>query len=352
MTQGSPIKAALRRSMDGMLDRFGYRIVRREQAGARHDDLSFDSTHALPAGAADALRSDHPRLVELRAAYAALDCPAAGPTYFWNQDRVAKQVNLQWFRGDNAYVWQNRQLGTEVRLKRYLALQDMRAQDHLGLLNVLEEDGLFGCWTEQYGDQSPVSRDLLDSISEINFLDTQMGLARIRDLRVLDIGAGYGRLAYRMSKALKNLRRYDCIDAVPESTYLSDYYLKFRQVSPPASVIPLHQWQTGFSPNGYDIALNIHSFSECTYAAISWWLERVRALNIPWLLIVPNHPEDLLSTEPDFSFRDFMPLVQGAGYELLHKAPVYRNDEIRDLVGVRDHYFLFRRPDLPAPSLA
>ncbi len=112
----------------------------------------------------------------------------------------------------------------------YLALLDVESRDKLGLLGQLDEDGLFGAWTFEFGDRPPVSRDLLDSVNEINYLDTQMGLSSIENLRVLDIGAGYGRLAHRMSPALPGLAAYDCIDGVAISTFLCDYYRGFRQM--------------------------------------------------------------------------------------------------------------------------
>jgi hypothetical protein len=46
------------------------------------------------------------------------------------------------------------------------------------------------------------------------------------------------RLAYRMSEALPNLAGYDCIDAVPVSTFLCEYYLGFRGVPDTVRVVP------------------------------------------------------------------------------------------------------------------
>jgi hypothetical protein len=250
---------------------------------------------------------------------------------------------MPWFRGDNDYVWQYRQTGPGGRLKRYLALREIEASDPCGLIARLGEDGLFGCWVERYGNLPPVSRDLLDSVAEINFLEKHVGLSSLPALRVLDIGAGYGRLAHRMAQAFPNLTRYDCVDAIPESTFLCEYYLKFRGVTPRARAVPLPQIREALPVGGYDVAVNIHSFTECSYAAIEWWLKLVKDLGVPWLLILPNHPDELRSTEADHSHRDFMPLVQASGYRLEVKAPVYPRREVQDLIGVRDHFFLFRR---------
>lgn len=335
-------RSTLRRWVDNVLWRAGYNLQRLRPEERRRYETSYDTSVPLPPDALNYLRGDNPRLLELQQAYASLGWPVCVDSYFWNANRVKSNVALPWFRGDNAYVWQYRQMGADLRLKRYIAMREVDALDPRGLVGSLDEDGLFGCWTETYGER-PISRDLLDSVAEINFLDRHMGLFGQRQLRVLDIGAGYGRLAYRMSKALPNLVRYDCIDAVPESTFLSEYYLRFRGVTPPARAVPLHQIDSGLSPDGYDLVLNVHSFPECTYAAIAWWMERIKALNIPWFLLVPNDEEKMLSAEPDGSLRDFSPLIREAGYELVVKEPVYPNPEARRLIGVLDHYFLFRR---------
>ncbi|MGH8506700.1 MAG: putative sugar O-methyltransferase [Stenotrophobium sp.] len=332
------VKNRLRRS----LAEAGWIVNRVGPEDRRYYFTSFDDTVALPAGAADALRVDHPDLVRLRETYAGLNLPVSLHS-MWRAQKVSKELDLQRFRGDNVYVWQYRQMRTGAAdLRQYLALNYVQSCDALGLLSKLEEDGLFGCWLFRYGNRKPISRDLLDSVNEINFLDKSIGLAKQTGLRVLDIGAGYGRLAYRMSEALPNLAAYDCVDAVPESTYLCDYYLRFRKVDDKARAIPLDRVQQDLG-SSYHVAVNIHSFSECRLESIRWWLQRVAEREIPWLLVIPNDPEVMLSSEVGGERLDFFPEFAAAGYELAHKAPVYDNDELRELIGVLDHYFLFRR---------
>ena len=82
----------------------------------------------------------------------------------------------------------------------------------------LVEDDYFGNITFDI-DGKLVSRDLLDSLVEIYFLDRHLGLASAAPgLTVLDIGAGYGRLAHRILSALPSATRYLCSDAIAEST--------------------------------------------------------------------------------------------------------------------------------------
>lgn len=330
----------LRLGVKRAFSRFGISIGRINPEERRYLASPYDNRLPLPPGAVDVLRDDNPRLIELRQAYADLDFPVCTHSV-WRPKKLSGDLELAWFRGDNAYVWQHRQMRSNIRLRQYLALRDIETRDQLGLLERLEEDGLFGCWTFQYGRRPPISRDLLESINEINFLHRQLGIANRKNLSVLDIGAGYGRLAHRMCQALPNLVRYDCVDAVPESTFLCEYYLDFRGVNERAQAVPLHLLQRLAPPGAYDLAVNIHSFSECTLAAVRWWLQRLVKLKVPYLLVVPNAPEELLTVEPDGRRLDFAPDVEAVGYHLIHKAPVYADDELRELIGIRDHFFLF-----------
>lgn len=320
--------------------RAGLMVSRMDDDARRYVQVSHNDAVPLPAGAEETLRADNPALLELEAAYDALDIPATSHTQ-WRSSFLKRNLSLAWFRGDNAYVWQFRQLRTAANARVYLQLLDVELRDRLGLLTKLKEDGLFGAFTFSYGDRPPVSRDLIDSANEINYLETHTGLSGIDGLRVLDIGAGYGRLAHRMSAALPNLAAYDCIDGVATSTFLCDYYLKFREVPESVRVVRLDEHET--LGDRYDLCVNIHSFAECSIDAIQWWLDRIAEREITWLLIIPNSPPELLSTEADGSHVNFMPNVLAAGYELADSRWFHESDELRELIDVQDKFYLFRR---------
>ena len=93
----------------------------------------------------------------------------------------------------------------------------------------------------------------------------------------------------------------------------------------------------------YDVAVNVHSFSECSHEAIVWWLDRIAEREIPWLLIVPNTPDELRSTELDGSMKPFRQDVLDRGYELVDDRPIHQNDELRELIDLHDRFYLFRR---------
>jgi SAM-dependent methyltransferase len=334
------VRSWVRRQAKAAAARSGYLVTKLDDEARRYARVSHNDEVALPEGAEATLRGDNPELVDLERAYDALDVAASVHTQ-WRSGWLGRNLSLAWFRGDNAYVWQFRQLRSSAEMRMYLTMLDVESRDRLGLFKKLDEDGLFGAFTFTFGNRPPVSRDLLDSINEINYLDAQMGLSSVEGLRVLDIGAGYGRLAHRMSSSLTNLAAYDCIDGVATSTFLCDYYLGFRKAPESVRVVRLDQWET--LADEYDVAVNVHSFSECSLDAIRWWLERIAERNVEWLLIVPNTPGRLLSTEIDGSMLDFEPEVRNAGYELVDTRPIHESDELRKLIDLHDTFHLFRR---------
>ena len=87
--------------------------------------------------------------------------------------------------------------------------------------------------------------------------------------------------------------RWLCTDAIATSTFLSEYYLGFRGVAggtgSPPRVVPLHELESTIAPGEVDIAVNIHSFSECSPAAIEAWLAFLaRPTASAHLMVVPN----------------------------------------------------------------
>lgn len=292
-----------------------------------------------------------PRLLELRRSYAKVRLPVATHSVWGGGKSSGASTTIGWggldlrtFRGHNAYVWDyaasNIQAG---RLRYHLYADSLLTRDPAGLLARLEEDGAFGCFTYDHPTVGKVSRDLLDSVLELNFLQRHLGLLERTDLRVLDVGAGYGRMAYRTLKAHPGIASYTCVDAVPESTFLCEFYLRHRGLADRVEVIPLHELEDRLEGRSFDVAFNIHSFSECTYVAIEWWLRRLCALGVRHLLIVPNDPTRFLSTEADRSNRDYSGLIRDLGFRQIACEPVFAEPAVQDIMGVRDQLFLFER---------
>lgn len=306
---------------------------------------SYDATLPLPPGAETKLSDDNPRLRDLRERYAAFDSALCVHS-FWADEYRSRDLELRYFRGDNAFVWQYRNMREQTALRYSLYLRHLASIDRRSCLETLEEDGAFGCWAFEFPGFPPVSRDLLDSINEMYFIDRAWGLFDRREFSVLDIGAGYGRLAQRMSAAVPGLSRYYCTDGVPESTFLSEYYLSFRGVDQ-AEVVPADDLDR--LPAGeIDLALNIHSFSEMSRETIAAWLDLLVRLRVPRLLVVPNDPDAFLSYETDHTRLEFGSILESHGYKLRVREPVIPSRHLRQLIGMWDNFYFFERPDLTA----
>jgi hypothetical protein len=290
----------------------------------------------LPQGAADYLRFDNPRLLELQSRYEAFDRAVTTPAV-WNPEYLTAS-NLLYFRSDNPYVFQLR--GRNMNEMAYtLTYYAARRADRLCLLDTLEEDGQFGACTFRVDDRL-VSRDLLDSVAELNFLDRHLDLRTLDDPSILDIGAGYGRLAHRAVNGLANLRYY-CTDAIATSTFISEYYLSYRGVSDRAHVIPLDEIAATLARSKPRIAVNIHSFSECRLDAIGWWIGLLRSNEVPYLMIVPNNVAADNVTMLTNAGDDFTKVITSKGYRLLASEPKYRDPLVQEYGINPIRHFLF-----------
>ncbi len=325
-----------------LLAKLGWRLVRISDEEMLYRVGGFDRSIPLPQHAEIYLNHHNPRLHELRERYAKTQLPMTVHT-LWNEKYLRTDLDLRYFRGDNAYVWQFRNIGEHARLKYYLFAEYVAARDARGLLHHLGEDGQFGCWTFRYEGWPVVSRDLLDSINEIYFLDRHWSLFDRPDSSVLDIGAGYGRLAYRMLRCVPALKSYYCVDAVPESTFLCEFYLGYRNCLDRAVVVPLDELTPTLGKARIDLAVNVHSFSEMSYAVVEGWLRLLKELRVNHLFIVSDDEQQLLSVEADKSRRDCLPLLEATGFRLKASEPVFSDASVRDLVGVRDYFLLFER---------
>lgn len=323
------IKGKLREAAASLIRNHGYEIV-----DAR---LLYDWQRAMgqqPAATSSNITDDerkylhpsNPVLANLKKRYENCD-PGVTSPLVWTEAHVSAADMLR-FRGENAYVWQLRGLSMNP-LAYTLATYYAKTIDNLRLLDTLFEDDAFGVFTIQV-DGRTVSRDLLDSIFEIYFLERHLGLSSRQNLRILDIGAGYGRLAHRMTAAFSGIEAYLCADAFPTSTFLSEYYLNYRSVGDRAKVVPLDQIDAALEDKQVDLAINIHSFSECRPAAIEWWISRLVTAKVQHLMIVPNsgdaHDGSRLKTNDGV---DFEPIVRKHGYRPVAVEPKFRDPVVQ-----------------------
>jgi hypothetical protein len=294
----------------------------------------------LPPDAHGYLVESNPRLIQLRDQYAALaiDCVQHSQ---WNPQYVSGDIPLQAFRGDCAFVWQLRDLNLPVSY--VLTYQYLLASGQSDLLRLLTEDELFGIYAIP-SSSGWITRDRLDSTTELWFLERHLTLSARTTFHVLDIGAGYGRFAYRALQAYDAVN-VSCLDAIARSTFLCEYYLSFRDQQQRSRAVPLVDVESDSHVKDADMAVNIHSFSECPVAAIRWWLKFLKCRKIQYLMVVPNPDQHkgqrLLSMEPNRSRCDFLRDIEDAGYRRVVVEPKYQDPAVQNFGITPSYYFLF-----------
>ena len=143
---------------------------------------------------------------------------------FW--DNHSRTIDVDAFRGRDQYLSAPEDFPYEA-LTWWL-------KEHHAFLPSLSEDGSFGAVTKDVGGET-MSRDLLDSMLEIKFLE-DCGID-LDTSRVLDIGAGYGRLANRLMTAFPGIF-VACADPITMSRFVCRRYLTSRGF--PSTVPVLH----------------------------------------------------------------------------------------------------------------
>jgi hypothetical protein len=278
-----------------------------------------------PAEAAEYLRSDNPRLRELQDAYRRADERVTRPAE-WTEGKFTDE-DLIYFRGQNPFVNQADSLNYSPMGYglSYYALKCSSAGD---LLQQLDEDGMFGAFTFEI-DHRQISRDLLDSAREIDFIRSHVGLDA-PETSILDIGAGYGRLVYRLKQVTGPNVTAFATDAYAPSTFLCEFYLRSRGV-PNAAVVPLNEVDEFLASHRISLATNIHSFSECTMDAIEWWVSRLARHGVRHLMIIPNMrgPEALAGACNTNAGENMEPLLGRYGYRLSVREPRYADPVVQ-----------------------
>lgn len=252
----------------------------------------------------------------------------------WNQQHINK-VKLNQFRGDNIYVWQTRQF---AEINYFISYLYSLKRDQLGLLNVFKETGEFGAQTFEFNGNK-ISRDLIDSNIEINYLNEILGLSTKSNLQVLDIGAGYGRFAKRIIEAFPSAKVF-CVDAIPLSTCISKIYLDREIHQGSAMVCELGEIST-IPKDVINLAVNIHSFSEMSLESVKFWLNLIVEKGIEYIFIVPNSPKLTLNNGTDFSH-----LFQDAGFGIIDQRSKYEDEEFAKFGIYPSTYYILKQEKL------
>jgi len=293
--------------------------------------LSARTEAGLPHGVFEYLTRSNPKLIDLERRYAN---KSLFTDTFWKSWR--QRVDLKNFRGEGHYLTQRRGHNPEGQYLATTVYTEL--VDDWGLLQSLKEDGLFGCHTYRLLDDFLVSRDLLDSILEITSLRSTLGFGRRDELGILDIGAGYGRFAHRFLQTFQRAAITN-VDGVAESTFLCDFYTRFRGLGEQSTTVPADELQR-LEKVRFDLAVNIHSWSECSRDTVRFWLRRLRDLRVPRLFVVP-HDENFTTTEPGWRRDTFLPEITAVGYALARKVHKFDRSACLQPNGLDPSWYFF-----------
>jgi FkbM family methyltransferase len=252
------------------------------------------------------------------------------------EERGGQPVELPWFRGESLRALDRPQHPRATAIALLLYLRHLERRGGGELIARLGEDGAFGAWSAEIPGRGRVSRELLDSAAALLFLERTLGVLSKPGLRVLDVGAGYGRLAHRMAVAHPSLGDYCCVGAIPESTFVCEYYLAFRGVMPPARVLALDQLET-LEPGSFDLAVDLDGLSVGRLQPISWWAQQLARLRVPHLLAVADQAGGWSTG----GTRDAPAALAAAGYRQAALEPVIDDPALRELLQAHDRHLLF-----------
>lgn len=306
------VKRTLLLSVDGVRA-----MVRRQLLGdVKSPKVTQElSELSLPAIAGDHdtyLRSDNPKLLELYQRYGANTPFEEIVSPRWHD--VGTHADLRNFRSHGDFLWTR-----ELQLRYRMTARYVRRMDRLNLLRLLGEDEAFGEPAIQVGGIR-LSRDKLDSVLEIYYLIDRLGLSVHDRFSVLDIGAGYGRLAHRLTSVFKRCQVY-CVDAIPLSTFLSEFYLRYRKAEN-AHVVAFDELDS--LPRGQiDFAVSVHSFPEQTRRSVEFWLDFLDRLDVKRLAIVDHNGQWLTMEPPDNRRSRYFPVLGERGWVMVDCRPKY-----------------------------
>ena len=161
--------------------------------------------------------------------------------------------------------------------------------------------------------RGPVTRMWVDGNVEIGFLARTLPMW-LRGLTVLDVGAGYGRLAVMLSPLVQS---YVCVDPVPVSVKVCREYT--QRYAPAVRVLDVAQLIAEIPAQRPTLAINIHSWNECSPEQISLWLDALEEMSVLYLFTVSHGPDTDFYPTWQEGASGFKPLLQ-ARYDVVAEA--------------------------------
>lgn len=234
------------------------------------------------------------------------------PVWVMDNNDIFNSFNIN-FRGENSFVWQERLGDNKDIYEKYF--NKIKLIDEDNLFEKTLENGNYGCIFYRINNIN-ISRDLLDSITEIYFLKSFFN--NLNKLRILEIGGGYGRLCKRFLDCFPNSNYY-ITDAIPYSSYISKLYLENNK----DKVINLFDLEEKIKKSEIDIAINIHCFAECNIDDIEWWIKFIFSKKIKYIFYVPNNPKTTSEYMPTNDGKSILEIFNKYNYNVVYHKNIY-----------------------------
>jgi putative sugar O-methyltransferase len=186
---------------------------------------------------------------------------------------IPRHTRVDWSDADGI-IWPDEEPNTRWRLRAYafycgLLWQYAVRHDRLGAMRALEPS--LGRPMPIYFGGRLISQDIAMASLDLNRMADEMPL--MAKTRVLEIGAGYGRLAYLLRSLVPNVQ-YSIVDISPALAISQGYLTSiFGEASGMRFLLP-HQLDE-IPDNYFDLALNVSSFDEMPPAVSIGYLKTI-----------------------------------------------------------------------------
>ncbi len=187
----------------------------------------------------------------------------------WDTWQHTVRAGLPWFARSPYYVDQDNTSQSELE-----AIVQTLAPDPIAQLR----DVKHGARTFQTKALGALTRMWVDGCIETRFLQRVLPTP-LAEQQVLEIGAGYGRLAVMLAPIVAS---YTCVDPVPVSVQVCRTY---TDLYAPGRVTVLDAQTFSQASPHWTLAINIHSWNECTLPQVEAWLD---VLTAPLLFTVSH----------------------------------------------------------------
>ena len=203
-----------------------------------------------------------------------------------------------------------------------LLFEYARKHDSHDLLKAVSESRL-GNPTGVTYDGHYITQDLANSVADVNLMLDVTGLDAKKPLRIMELGAGHGRIMYTFLKAFPQVQIV--VVDIPPALYVSQWYLtnafpnlkcfKFREIAnyeevkqdfESASLAFLTPEQIELVPGkSIDLFVNISSLHEMTPEQIKNWFQQIDRVCRGWFYTkqfreYPNLIDNLVIREADY----------------------------------------------------